>query len=113
MNTADIHWLAGYLEGEGSFGYKDWSPRITFQTTDFDVARHAGVLLRRGPRGPLQRGLTRKPIWYTAAHGQRAAEWMMTLYVLLGARRQVSIRDALQRWRASRNMPLRAAEYVG
>lgn len=113
MSTADIYWLAGYLEGEGSFGYKDWSPRITFQTTDFDVAHHAGLLLGRGPRGPLQRSPSRKPIWYTAAYGQRAASWMMTLYALLGVRRQASIRNALQRWRVSRNMPPRATEYVG
>lgn len=104
IQDRDIHWLAGLLEGEGSFGYKAWSPRIGLQTTDADVVERAAVLLQREPKGPLMRDRNRKPIWYVQVYGAEAAAWMMTLYCLLGKRRKGQIRGALERWRKAKKV---------
>lgn len=102
VSVTEIAWLAGLLEGEGSFGYKAYSPRISMQSTDFDVMYEASRLLGCKIGGPLQRG-ENKPIFYLALHGRAAAGWMMTLYTFMSSRRQGSIRDVLAKWKAGRN----------
>lgn len=104
ISVKDITWLAGLLEGEGSF--KKWGAKksltISLQMADKDIVHRAGKLMnvkvgysdhttRRNPKW--------KPIWYVNVCGRRAAEWMMTLYCLMGERRKQQIREALQEWK--------------
>lgn len=102
----DIHWVAGLLEGEGSFigkeGPKGFSPVISLQMADKDiVAKVATILGSPKLMGPIIRtGNHRKEMWGCSVYGCRAVEWMMTLYVLLGERRKERIRQILTKWRA-------------
>ena len=76
MELRDLYWLAGWLEGEGSFtfntGTKPYisnSPRISSVSTDRDVVNRAAT--------------------------------MMTLFVLMGQRRQDDIKHILLQWKAA------------
>lgn len=108
IKTLDIAWLAGLLEGEGSFGITNGSPWIQFQSTDKDVVQRAALILsfefrdnQYKPRGPAYY----KPVWGLSLHGIRAIAWMMTLFVLLGERRQSKVREVIEAWKASKAMP--------
>lgn len=109
ITSAELHWLAGLLEGEGSF---DWQcrknenrhgrPRIQLASTDKDIAeRVAGYFGRRinGPYGAYGGQLNKKPIYKVLVSGPRAAGLMMTLWALLGERRRQQINVVLRRWR--------------
>lgn len=50
-----------------------------------------------------------KTVYRAVLYGKRAMEWMMTLYVLMGDRRQEKIRDCIHSWleRPARNYPER------
>lgn len=107
----DISWLAGLLEGEGSFVWHQASrdkgrPRIQLQMTDKDVMEKACNILMSplcGPYGSNQTKLgggKKKETYYTACSGQQAAAWMMTLYTLMGERRKQQIEPLLQKWKA-------------
>lgn len=97
-----IRWLAGVLEGEGSFmsgaPSRPNSPRIQVTMTDEDViVRIANIL---GVRyNALHRSTDGEKAWKQAYficwRGKRALEWMRKLYPLMGARRQAQIDQAL------------------
>lgn len=102
----DIKWLAGWLEGEGSFGLtmngqrKGASLLISAGTVDLDIAqRVASILDARGVLGPYTYG-NNQPLYRIHVSGVKAAGWMMTLYSLLGTRRRAQVRTALDNWRA-------------
>ena len=101
----DIAWLAGLLEGEGCFkmqssgGYKG-SICISLQMTDKDVVQRVTALLDGtlwGPHGPY--GHSKLPTYQTAIFGSKAASWMMTLFPLMGERRQGKIKELLDYWK--------------
>lgn len=108
LRTIDIAWLAGLLEGEGSFGVKDGSPKIQMQSTDEDIIRRAselfGVAFREKPYKPRGKDYY-KPVWGVHVHGTRAIGWMMTVYSLMGERRQEKIRSVIDAWKASKATP--------
>ena len=105
VKTKDIAWLAGFLEGEGSFlvrsDRKPHTPRIAFGTTDQDVGKKAAKLLGVKLNGPYIKHQDRKPVYEVSVTGFHAASWMMTLYVLMGKRRKAAIKAALKVWRSS------------
>ena len=100
--TRDIDWLAGFLEGEGCFSIHNKrsapSPSISFKSTDYDVARKVANMLDTPLHGPELRPRA-KPIWQCHCVGTRAAEWMMTLWILMGKRRRERIKEILTVWR--------------
>jgi len=111
IKTSDIHWLAGLLEGEGCFGVvrnrpKDKPgvrtyPRITLGMCDNDVVLRAQKLMG-GTLSQRPAKENRKPVLTLSIQRQAlAAGWMMTLYPLMGARRQEKIRTLLEQWRQS------------
>jgi hypothetical protein len=115
-----LHWLAGYLEGEGSFGVgrkrSSTSPRISMESVDEDVvARVAGMVgvgyTRKAPRSRAAR-----PTFQFTAAGERAAQLMRLLTPLLSARRRRQIEAALLEhrpvWR-SRLTPAQMREIDG
>lgn len=101
VNVRDIAWLAGFIEGEGTF---DASRRhaLVFATTDRDVAERAVRILGGNLNGPYERDKPGyKPVYRGTVHGARAAGWCMTLYPLMGERRRAKIREWLTLWSAA------------
>ncbi len=96
----EFYWLAGLLEGEGSFFQgppsKANQPRIQIMMTDEDIiARVAQLFARsylvsRKDRGGI------KPIYITSIRGRNAVEWMRRLRPLMGQRRQGQIDSAIR-----------------
>lgn len=109
MRTAtDLYWLAGLLEGEGSFlsvptrqgAHRYKTPRIQLCMTDRDVVERAARILNAPVHGPYADHRPNcKPRHQLCVGNRRAASWMMTLYCLLGERRQAAIRSALTDWK--------------
>ena len=109
IKLTDIHWAAGFLEGEGSFTIS------TNQTyNEQSIVQATQVVL--GPLQKLQRlfggsiyvrtnrwQANRKQayIWTVGGpnHSQTAISIMMTLYPLMSERRQEQIRNTLANWR--------------
>ena len=110
MNTRDIAWLAGLLEGEGSFGLirragYQGTIVIRLQMTDRDVIEKAAALVGRpvgGPYGPYGRrkdGGPKKPCYAVNVTGSDAAGWMMTIFQFMGERRKERIIELLEGWK--------------
>jgi hypothetical protein len=96
-----VAWLAGLLEGEGTFAINRYSPEIAYPVISLKmcdpgvVARAARLLdapsvQRREPR---QEGWS--PTYVAAISGQAAAIWMRRLRSLMGTRRRAAIDAAL------------------
>ena len=105
MELKDIYWVAGILEGEGSFGFYRGSPCIQVQMTDKDVIERVASILGLNMRSPWVRKDGHKPVWSCVASGKKAAQWMMTLLPILGERRREKVEDSIRKWRASPNIP--------
>lgn len=91
-------WLAGLLEGEGSF-IKAASPAVVLPMTDRDVVeRVARVFARRVQRWRRRDAGSLKPVFITTVKGAAAVHLMRTLRPLFGTRRQGQIDRALARW---------------
>lgn len=107
MNTnitiKDIAWLAGLLEGEGSFGSgSQGCPALRLQMTDKDVVEYASSILRTKLQNPTRPQNPKwKPCYSTSATGRHGIEWMMTIYAFMGMRRRKQIEDVIRSWRQS------------
>lgn len=97
----DLYWLAGLLEGEGSFGIhrRKANPLIQYSSTDYDVVLRAATMMETTAAGPYLYGTSKKPVWKMALAGTRAVGWMMTLFSLLGERRKARIKEVLATWK--------------
>src|SRR5258706_7920996 len=108
----DIYWIAGYLEGEGYFGYgkanghknKSLTFKISVGSTDRDVVEKAskilsGVVRLHSNGNGVRDGYARKQVYDFTIHGSKAIQWMMTLYPLMGARRKSRIREIINIWK--------------
>ncbi len=102
LSQAEIYWLAGWLEGEGSFMAPPPSdprrPRISAQARDGDVVAEAGRLLTIKPlldKSSLQRNPTWSAMWRVLLQGRRAVSMMLAIQPLMGARRQQQIHTAI------------------
>lgn len=109
MTELELCWLAGVLEGEGSFScikaHKLYpsavSIQITMDTTDEDVARRVRELIDANMGGPYERrkpALGKKPHWAIRLSGDRAKGVMQALYPHMGIRRKAQIDAAITRW---------------
>lgn len=101
MKTSDLHWAAGLLEGEGYFGAsKQTSPVVSCAMTDFDViARLAAIFGVGSVTANPKPGHQDVRVW--TACGSRAAQVMMTIWPLVGERRQRRITTTLLCWRSA------------
>jgi hypothetical protein len=101
MEPTDLAWLAGLLEGEGSFMRPIPSaprlPIVQLQMTDRDVVERAARLmgLSTWRNKSLKREDHGKDCWATRVNGTRARELMIQLRPLMGERRQAQIDAAL------------------
>lgn len=103
LSACELHWLAGWLEGEGSFQRPPPSDprraRILGSTCDADVAHEGGRLLQTEPllsHDERDRGLGWSPRWRLLKRGGFAVEVMTALRPLMGSRRQAQISAALE-----------------
>lgn len=101
LNTSDIYWLAGLLEGEGCFGLSSGSARISLNMTDLDVVKKVASLFKTSIKYS-KKYPNRKQVYRVEIFSNTAAGWMMTLYPLMGERRQKTIEDTLSIWKQQR-----------
>ena len=104
ISRDDILWLAGYLEGEGSFHVTNSSAGIiaSLKTTDEDIAKKVGAIWGSPIQGPYpgsHNGKLGKDFFNTRVTGGRAAAWMMTLYKFMGKRRKLQIIECIRSWK--------------
>ena len=102
LSPVEFVWLAGWLEGEGSFLAPPPSspklPRISAHSRDHDVMREVGRLLGvKAVRGRDRRAAVRgwSPLWRVLKQGRGAVALMLALLPLMSARRQAQIRRAI------------------
>jgi hypothetical protein len=99
ISEQDLNWLAGLLEGEGSFlagpPSAPRSPAVQVSMVDRDIIERAGGLLGVG----VMVVPSRRDGWRTAysarVRGARAVLWMHRLRPLMGKRRQEQIDRAV------------------
>jgi transposase-like protein len=103
MIDLDAYWLAGLLEGEGSFmvGSADRpnQPRVGLVTADADVMARAARLI--GVSYQLRKDKLQpnwSPVYSLRARGTRSVNLMRVIYPVMGARRQLQIDRALASW---------------
>lgn len=105
MRTTDLHWVAGFLEGEGCFGVthvnKNRYTYLTIQVTSVDkdvlerLASATGVGRIDGPH--KTRSKLHNPTYAWRCQKQAEAEPLMRkLYPMLGERRRKQIETAFE-----------------
>lgn len=113
ITPRDVHWLAGLLEGEATFGMWQRHHRsargrghsrsafLSLKMTDRDVVERAASLMQCcSVYTDKKQQPHHKTAYSTRSHGIKAIGWMMTLYGLVGNRRQARIREIVTAWKA-------------
>ena len=99
MRDIELYWLAGLLEGEGSFMRPPPSspnqPVIGLQMTDEDIIAKVSSLVKVGYRRVRYHHPEWKPIYALQVRGGKAVDLMKKLRPLMGERRQKQIERAL------------------
>lgn len=100
MKDSDIYWLAGLLEGEGCFSNGKKAPQLRLRVgmTDRDIIERAATIMGCKSIYTVVPKTPRKTYYEATIYGRTAASWMMTLYVLMGKRRQDIIYQSLRGW---------------
>lgn len=105
LSEADLAWLAGLLEGEGSFSLgkagrsRFLSPRIDLGMTDEDVVARAAKLMGISNYHQVRgRKNGWKPFYRLVFAGERCARLMRLLLPYMGNRRSDRIRSILSTW---------------
>lgn len=100
-SAKQIGWIAGILEGEGTFSCLDngTAPLIKIAMVDRDVIDRVAEILDYN--GTISEDITSsyKPIFTIQLYGNSAIQWMMTIYCLMGQRRKEKIRSILTLWK--------------
>jgi len=107
LTTADLHWTAGFLEGEGSFGRG--GSGLTMQASQ--VQKEPLEKLHRLFGGDLHLQKDKRhnhsDCWYWTLSSRAAAATMMTLYTLMSIRRKQQIEQRLSSWKRHSSQPSR------
>ncbi|WNN93677.1 LAGLIDADG endonuclease [Arthrobacter phage CallinAllBarbz] len=91
----DLLWLAGLLEGEGTFdSHRGKYPRLRLAMTDRDVVGRAATLMGTSIRLTLNKAPA-QPTWHTEVSGEKAAEIMREILPFMGTRRSQRIATVL------------------
>jgi len=112
-SLSDIYWVAGYLEGEGYFGYgkanghrsKSLTFKISVGSTDRDVVEKAsrilsGIVRLHSNGNGIRNGYAKKQVYDFTIHGSKAIQWMMTIYPLMSIRRKARIKETILAWKS-------------
>ena len=118
--SPEEYWLAGLLEGEGSFlrhrGGHDGQrcPAIRVQMTDRDVVERIAAMWGVSVVALGKRFDHHKPVFCVKTSGYRGADWMRRLRPLMGERRKGQIDAALEGWVPTRRylQPFEETELV-
>ena len=95
----DLVWLAGWMEGEGTFNIQNkYTIRTVGCSTDEDVAKKVhsitGGSIRLSPRIG-----THKDVWVISqTRGKYAYALMAALYPFMGFRRRAKIEECMVHW---------------
>lgn len=100
MTVAELNWVAGLLEGEGTFTTNGSTLVVALGMTDGDVVQKLATTLGHGEVRCYPPLPGRQPVYRWGWYGKRAAGLMMTLWPLMGSRRQARITECLRWWRA-------------
>ncbi|MBL8187237.1 MAG: hypothetical protein JNK38_04475 [Acidobacteria bacterium] len=102
MKATDLMWLAGLLEGEGSFLKAPPSnpncPRVSLEMTDKDIVERAALLMGGKVVRRILKSSAWKPAYRVIVKGSRAVTLMRLLYPEMGARRRSQIDAALEKY---------------
>lgn len=95
-----IHWIAGFIEGEGSFTWCGSTICVSATQVDREPIDKLFKLLGGGTNVFSRKEIKSNGGIYNRwnAYGPRAAGIMMTLYPLMTKRRQLKIKELLDRW---------------
>jgi hypothetical protein len=103
VDEFDRHWLSGFLEGEGSFGFSKSAngPMLEVQSVDYDVMFRVQRILRERyaisvnlhTRPPRREGY--QPQYHLACYGDAARAIMADIEPLMGERRRLRIAELL------------------
>jgi hypothetical protein len=108
LHLTELHWLAGLLEGEGSFmtgpPRSPGLPVIAVNMTDHDVMARLGRIFGRKVHVVKPRNVRWRTSYQVRVHGLTAVRRMRVLRPLMGSRGQAQIDRA---WRPTRPAPLR------
>jgi hypothetical protein len=99
ITTLDLHWLAGLMEGEGTFiagpPSSPRSPALVLSMTDRDVVDRAAALLDCTVSVIRAAREGWRDAYCIRVRGPRAVEWMGVLRPLMGHRRRAQIDRAV------------------
>ena len=116
LPTAELHWLAGLLEGEGTFMVGPPSspglPVIAVNMADHDVMARLGRIFERKVQVLRPRNARWQTSYQVRVLGREAVRWMSLLRPLMGSRRQAQIDRALASY-APRPVALLTDEMAG
>lgn len=94
LSSTEVGWIAGLLEGEGSFILSPSRrlPRVQMQTTDHDVLLRLSSVLGAGSVTDVGSRQGRKFVWNFALSAMRDVEaLLLQIYPLMGKRRRLQI----------------------
>ena len=95
----DLHWLAGLLEGEGSFlcgpPSAPRAPVLALSMTDEDVVARVATMFGRKAHRWQPRNERWRATWLVRITGAKAVAWMTVLHPLMGDRRRRQIDRAV------------------
>ena len=98
MELKHIGWIAGFIEGEGSFTKAGGTICVSATQVDKQPIQDLQDMLGGGIN-TFSRKEVKGSIYYRwNAYGPRAAGVMMTLYPMLTRRRQLKIKELLSEW---------------
>lgn len=94
-----MYWLAGLLEGEGSFmkgsPSKSNQPVVSIEITDEDTANRVGKIFETKVYYLASRNKKWKPTFALRLRGKRAVELMKKLFPIMSKRRKEQINRAI------------------
>ncbi len=109
IRIPDLHWAAGFLEGEGSFRYLGTCHVEASQSQKWPLIKLQNTLGSKvtGPKRSYSH-LSKQDIYNWRRTGPSAAGILMTLYTLMSPKKQSQIKDVLIKWR---KIPLQHSPY--
>lgn len=105
----NLAWLAGLLEGEGSFNVRkskrgNWQLSVTIKMTDQDVIERVKTVTGGTNRITVYQykdGIRKDSYMFLVTGNREAAALMWAVYPWMCSRRQAKIRECIRIWRAS------------
>lgn len=107
ISTTDpiiVAWVAGILEGEGCFDvHKGVYPRIRVKMGDKDVIDRISKLWKCRTAERKDNRPRCSCMYEASVTGDRALQWMRSIFALMGERRRAKILEIMQAYETSRN----------